>query len=100
MNMPVTMIVRDIARQGIEPTRRRVREVLDARHQTATDDEIDAALVPELHARWIVEPVDHGKAKTSAASHNARVARDRVNAHVRSNDPFVWDLPKGPKGAS
>jgi len=51
---PVQMIVRDLARQGIEPTRRLVRAQLAARHITATDAEIDRVLAVELQ-RWIVE---------------------------------------------
>jgi hypothetical protein len=100
MNLPLSMIVRDIARQGIEPTRRNVRAELEARHQTATDAEIDAALIPELEARWIIDSASTGKVQTSASYRNTRKQRDRVNAHVKSNDPSLFRDPRSPKGSA
>lgn len=89
---PVQMIVRDLARQGIEPTRRLVRAQLAARHITATDAEIDRVLAVELQ-RWIVDPGKVTKAKTSVAYRNAAKQRNHRNTWIKSNDPAFWDKP-------
>ena len=91
------IIARTISRHGTEPTRRGVRE-LGCR---ASDAEIDAALAIVLEADgWIVDPREQGKASTSETYRATRKQRDRINSYVKNNDPFFFNLPKPPKGAS
>ena len=89
-------VARSLSRSGHEPSRRLLRE----HNVRGTDAELDAVVVGVLVADgWIVEPGDHGATKTSTGYRNTRKQRDRVNAHVKSNDPFFWDKPSRPKGA-